>query len=113
MRGLIITLTGTAALAIASLGLADVSYEPQFIAGYNFKENSKVTVAIGNKSFGMFTRGTSAWMENAAEEPALVAAMKGGSEMTVSATSGRGTATSYTFSLKGISAALDSIATCK
>ena len=44
-----------------------VSYEPQFIAGYNFQENSKVTVSVGDKSFTMFTRGKSAWVENAAE----------------------------------------------
>ncbi len=91
----------------------NISYEPQFIASYNFQENSKVEVTVGNKSFSMFTRGKSAWMENAAEEPALIAAMKGGAEMKVAAKSGRGNPTAYTFSLKGISAALQSIATCK
>ena len=50
---------------------------------------------------------------NAAEEPALVAAMKGGRSMTVKATSGRGTATSYSYSLSGISAALKQIESCK
>ena len=90
-----------------------VSYEPQFIAGYNLQENSKVTVTVGAKSFTMFTRGKSAWVENAAEEPQLIAAMKGGSDMKVQAKSGRGNPTSYTFSLKGISAALDSIKSCK
>lgn len=90
-----------------------VSYEPQFIAGYNFQEGSKATVTIDNKSFSMFTRGKSAWVENAAEEPVLIAAMKAGSDMKVQAKSGRGNATNYVFSLKGISAALDSIKTCK
>ena len=90
-----------------------VSYEPQFIAGYNFQENSKVTVTIDKKSFSMFTRGKSAWVENAAEEPVLIASMKAGTDMKVEAKSGRGNATSYTFSLKGITAALDSIANCK
>ncbi|MBN9252224.1 MAG: hypothetical protein BGO03_07000 [Mesorhizobium sp. 61-13] len=90
-----------------------VSYEPQFIAGYNFQENSKVTVSVGDKSFTMFTRGKSAWVENAAEEPVLIAAMKGGTDMKVQAKSGRGNATNYVFSLKGISAALSSIASCK
>ncbi|WP_315926310.1 invasion associated locus B family protein [Mesorhizobium sp. SP-1A] len=90
-----------------------VSYEPQFIAGYNFQENSKVTVTIDKKSFTMFTRGKSAWVENAAEEPVLIAAMKGGTDMKVQAKSGRGNPTSYVFSLKGISAALTSIASCK
>ena len=90
-----------------------VSYEPQFIAGYTMQENSKVTVAIGDKTFSMFTKGNRAWMENAAEEPQLITAMKGGSDMKVAAKSGRGNPTSYVFSLKGISAALTEIAACK
>ena len=90
-----------------------VSYEPQFIAGYNFQEGSKATVTIDKKSFSMFTRGKSAWVENAAEEPVLIAAMKTGTDMKVSAKSGRGNPTNYVFSLKGISAALTSIAKCK
>ncbi|MER8375962.1 invasion associated locus B family protein [Mesorhizobium sp. M1338] len=90
-----------------------VSYEPQFIAGYNFQEGSKATVTIDKKSFSMFTRGKSAWVENAAEEPVLIAAMKTGTDMKVTAKSGRGNPTSYVFSLKGISAALTSIAKCK
>ena len=91
----------------------NVSYEPQFIAGYNFQEGSKATVTIDKKSFSMFTRGKSAWVENAAEEPVLIAAMKTGTDMKVTAKSGRGNPTSYVFSLKGISAALSSIANCK
>ncbi|HHZ07461.1 MAG TPA: hypothetical protein GX405_01625 [Rhizobiales bacterium] len=91
----------------------NVSFEPQFIASYNLQENSKVIVTVGDKSFTMFTRGKSAWMENAAEEPTLIAAMKGGAEMKVAAKSGRGNATSYVFSLKGITAALNSISSCK
>jgi invasion protein IalB len=90
-----------------------VAYEPQFIAGYDLDANSKVNVSVGGKSFSMFTKGKSAWVENAADEPALIAAMKGGSDMKIAAKSKRGTPTSYTFSLKGISAALGSIATCK
>jgi invasion protein IalB len=90
-----------------------VSYEPQFIAGYTFQEGSKATVTIDKKSFSMFTRGKSAWVENAAEEPVLIAAMKTGTDMKVTAKSGRGNPTSDVFSLKGISAALTSIAKCK
>lgn len=72
-----------------------------------------MTVAIDDKSFSLFTRGKSAWMENAAEEPALIAAMKAGTQMKIAAKSGRGNATNYVFSLKGITAALDSIRSCK
>jgi hypothetical protein len=91
----------------------NVAFEPQFIAAYDLQENSKVTVTVGNRTFSMFTRGKSAWLENAAEEPQLVTAMRGGSTMQVKATSGRGNPTSYEFSLRGISAALSSITTCK
>jgi invasion protein IalB len=52
-------------------------------------------------------------MENAAEEPQLIAAMRAGSDMRVQATSGRGNTTSYTFSLRGITAALTSIQNCQ
>jgi invasion protein IalB len=91
----------------------NVAFEPQFIAGYPLQENSKVTVTIGNNNFTMFTRGNSAWMENPAQEPQLVAAMRGGSTMAIKATSGRGNPTSYEFSLRGISAALTSINSCR
>jgi invasion protein IalB len=90
-----------------------VTYEPQFIASYDFQANSKVQVTVAGKTFSMFTKGKSAWVENAAEEPALIAAMKAGTDMQVAAKSGRGNPTKYVFSLKGISAALTSIASCK
>ena len=91
----------------------NVSYEPQFIASYDMQENSKAIATVGQKQFSMFTKGKYAWVENAAEEPQLIAAMKAGSTMKVDAKSKRGNPTSYVFSLKGISAALESIATCK
>jgi hypothetical protein len=91
----------------------NVTFEPQFNASYNFQENSKVEVTVGGKSFTMFTQGTRAWMENAAEEPALIAAMKAGADMKVEAKSGRGNTTSYVFSLSGITAALTQISSCK
>lgn len=91
----------------------NISYEPQAMMGYAMKADSKVNVTVDGKSFVMFTKDKAAWVENAAEEPALVAAMKGGSTMTVKATSGRGTNTSYSYSLSGISAALKQIESCK
>ena len=90
----------------------NVSYEPQFIASYDFQANSKVRVTVGERSYTMFTRGKSAWMENAAEEPQLIAAMRAGADMRVQAVSGRGNQTNYVFSLRGITAALNSIQSC-
>lgn len=91
----------------------NISYEPQAMMGYPLQENSKVVVKIDERSFTLFTKGNSAWVENAAEEPALVAAMKSGKAMSVAAKSRKGTPTSYSYSLSGISAALKQIETCK
>ncbi|WP_367717043.1 invasion associated locus B family protein [Nitratireductor sp. GISD-1A_MAKvit] len=90
-----------------------IASEPQFIAGYNFQSNSKVNVTIGNKTFTMFTKGSSAWLQDSAEEPQMIAAMKAGATMQVSATSGRGNNTSYVFSLSGVTAAINATGDCK
>ena len=90
----------------------NISYEPQAMMGYPLKEASKVEVDVDGNKFTLFTRGNSAWVENAAQEPQLVAAMRAGSTMTVKATSRRGTATSYSYSLKGVTAALNQINSC-
>lgn len=91
----------------------NISYEPQAMLGYELQAGSKVTVKIDDRSFTMFTKGRSAWLENAAEEPALVAAMRSGKTMTMGAVSRRGTQTGYVFSLSGISAALKKIENCR
>jgi hypothetical protein len=91
----------------------NISYEPQAMMGYPLQEASKVNVVIDGRTFVMFTKGNSAWVENAAEEPALIAAMKGGKDMRVEAKSRRGTGTSYSYSLSGISAALKQIESCR
>lgn len=86
--------------------------EPQVVMGYPMREGSQVTVTVDGRDFALFVRGESAWVEDAAQEPALVAAMRNGSQMSVAATSARGTATSYTYSLSGVTAAIQSINTC-
>lgn len=90
-----------------------VTFEPQFMAGYNLRDGSHVTVSVGNKDFSLFTKGSSAWVDTAQGEANLVAAMKSGNTMTVKAVSARGTNTTYTYSLKGISAALNAAQKCK
>lgn len=91
----------------------NISYEPQVMVGYALKAGSKVKVTVDTKSYTMFIKDKSAWLENAAEEPALVGALKSGHSLKVEAVSSRGTPTSYTYSLSGISAALKQIETCK
>lgn len=91
----------------------NISYEPQAMLGYELKDGSKVNIKIDDRNFVLFTKGRSAWVENAAEEPALVAAMKSGKAMSMAAVSKKGTQTGYTFSLSGISKALKRIENCQ
>lgn len=89
------------------------SLEPQAMMGYPLKESSKVDVEIDGQKFTLFTRDNTAWVEDASKEPDLISAMKAGISMQVKATSQRGTNTTYDFSLKGVTAALNKIQECK
>ncbi|MBB3964862.1 invasion associated locus B family protein [Rhizobium metallidurans] len=88
------------------------NYEPQAIMGYELKSGSRAKVQIGDKEFAMFTKDNSAWVLEESKEPELIQSMRGGSDMTVDAISRRGTATSYTYSLNGVTAALKRMAQC-
>jgi invasion protein IalB len=80
------------------------------ITGYAFKPNSEANMAIGNAPFAMYTQNDGAWVKNAADEARMVEAMRKGADLTIKATTSKGTQTTDTFSLKGISQALDRVA---
>lgn len=88
-----------------------VKHEISVITGYPYKEGSKTTVKIGDATFSMYTKDQGAWVDNAAEESRFINAMKGGSDMVITGTSRRGTVTTDTYSLKGVTAALKRIDT--
>lgn len=81
-----------------------------FQAGYTLKKDAPVRVTIDGKSkFSLFTQGGFAWTREAGDDKALIKAMRAGGKMVVKGTSSRGTLTTDTYSLKGISAALKAI----
>lgn len=80
-----------------------------YLAGYTYKKDSRVTLKIDGKSFGLFTDGETAWADDSATDSAISRAIRGGSRMVVAGTSSRGTPTTDTFSLKGSSKAYDLI----
>jgi invasion protein IalB len=91
-----------------------VTNEPSLQVGYNLREGTPVIAEIDGAKFTMFARADGAWLQNAADEPKLVAALRTGRSLIVNGTSGRGNATKYTFSLAGVSAALEAVSrTCK
>jgi hypothetical protein len=88
----------------------NIRNEASTIIGFPFKPDSRVTVAVDGKNFSMFTQADGAWMEDQSQESALIQAMKSGTKMVVTGTSRRGTEATDTYSLSGITAALDAIA---
>jgi invasion protein IalB len=80
------------------------------ITGYAFKPNSDASLAIGNAPFAMYTQNDGAWVKNAGDETRMVEAMRKGADLVIKATTSKGTQTTDTFSLKGISQALDRVA---
>ena len=80
------------------------------VTGYAFKPNSEATMTISNGGFPMYTQNDGAWVKNAAEETRLVDAMRKSPDAVIKAQTSKGTQTTDTFSLKGISQALDRVA---
>jgi invasion protein IalB len=87
-----------------------VSNEVSIIIGYPFKPGSEASVDVGSTSFALYTQQDGGWIKNAAEEANMVTAMRAGDTAVVKGVSAKGTQTTDTFTLKGVSQALDRIA---
>jgi len=85
----------------------NVRSEVSVIIGYPFKPSSEATAEIGGNTFAMYTQNDGAWIKNVAEEGRMIDAMRRGSDVVIKGESGRGTKTTDTFSLKGLTQAID------
>jgi Invasion associated locus B (IalB) protein len=86
-----------------------VKAQPSTFIGYTFKEGSDVKLTVDAKSFNLYPVENMAWTDKIETEKAILAALKSGKSMSVSGTSAKGTETKDTYSLSGISAAMDAI----
>ena len=84
--------------------------EVSVMIGYALKPGSESTLEVGGASYAMYTQGDGLWIKNAAEEERMVEAMRKSADVTVKGVSAKGTETTDTFSLKGLSQALDRLA---
>ena len=84
--------------------------EVSIMIGYTLKPGSESTLEVGGGSYSMYTQGDGLWIKNAAEEERMVDAMRKAADVTVKGISAKGTETTDTFSLKGLSQALDKLA---
>jgi hypothetical protein len=87
-----------------------VANEVSIMIGYALKPGSESTLEVGGASYSMYTQGDGLWIKNAAEEDQMVQAMRRSADAVVKGVSAKGTETTDTFSMKGLSQALDRIA---
>lgn len=83
--------------------------EVSTIIGYPFKKESSVELSVDDAKFTLFTNADGAWADSPATEKQIVTAMKAGKVLKVKGTSWRGTETEDTYSLSGVTAAMDTI----
>jgi len=84
--------------------------EVSIVIGYALKPGSESTLEVGGSTYAMYTQGDGLWIKNAAEEERMVEALRRSADVVVKGVSSKGTETTDTFSLKGLSQALDRIA---
>ena len=95
---------------VATRPAEKVVNEVSIMIGYALKPGSESTIEVGGASYAMYTQGDGLWIKNAAEEDRMVDAMRKAADATVKGVSAKGTETTDTFSLKGLSQALDKLA---
>ena len=74
--------------------------------GYPTKDGSAAITDIDGDSYELITKGTNAWVKDQSREREFVGAMRGGAKLVVKAASSKGTSTTDSYSLKGLSDAL-------
>lgn len=80
--------------------------QPSFMAGYSLKKNRAPEARVGSAKYKMFVAENEGFIESNSDERGLVSKMRAGATMNIKAVSARGTNVNYSFSLKGVTAAL-------
>jgi invasion protein IalB len=75
------------------------------VPGYVYEDGSTVLMTIGRRQFHLTPSGTTAWADDA-DDPQIIAAIRGGSTLVVTGRVKGGQATTDTFSLRGFGPAL-------
>jgi hypothetical protein len=92
---------------IATRPAEKVTNEVSVVIGYPFKPGSEASADVGSTSFALYTQQDGAWIKNAADEAHMIDAMRAGQAVVVKGVSAKGTQSTDTFTLKGLSQALD------
>ena len=87
----------------------NVSNELNLVAGFEFAPDQPATLAVGGKSFDLFTQKDAAWLLDAGKSQDLAGAMRAGQSLVIQGTTDKGILVSETFSLSGATAASKAI----
>jgi invasion protein IalB len=105
---------GPALLYVSAWPKDGIRSEVSVKLGYPVKPDSTVTVTVGGDTFSLFPKDERAFVADTTVELKLVEALKKGSKADVTATSARGTETTDTYTLSGLTQALSELGkTCK
>lgn len=86
-----------------------VRNELNIAAGFPMKDGDTASLTVGTARFMLYAKDRGAWVKTPAEEPAILAAMRKGRELTFEAVSKRNNRTTDRYSLIGLTQALDAI----
>ncbi|MGO9007399.1 MAG: hypothetical protein ACLQIQ_22165 [Beijerinckiaceae bacterium] len=87
----------------------NVHNEISIIMGFPMKDNGEAQAEIGTTRFELIAKGSNAWIKNPAEEGQFIQAMKKGSKLVIKAASTKGNLTTDSYSLAGLSQALERV----
>lgn len=86
-----------------------VKNELSMITGFGMKDGGDATLKVGRSSFTLYTKGSNAWVKNAAEEGTVVNTMRKSRDAVFTGASKRGNKSVDRYSLDGLPQALDAI----
>jgi hypothetical protein len=84
-----------------------VRNEVSVVMGFDVKPDSAPKAEIGSANFAMIAKGANLWLKNPAQETEFVNALRKSPRLIIKADSLRGNATTDTYALAGVAAALD------
>jgi len=96
-------------LFISSRPAEGVRNEVSVVLGFPAKDGSEGSATIGTTTFALVTKGTAAWVKNAAEDAAFVEALRRGQGLVVKAQSKKGNESTDRYALAGAAQALDRV----
>lgn len=98
---------GDAYIFVSHRPAEKVRNEVAIILGFDVNPDSKPTAEIGQDEFELVGKGAHLWLRNASDEGNFIAAMRKGARLIVKTMSTRNNLTTDTYSLMGVSQALD------